>query len=55
MTQTARTINPSRLELARRRRGLSKTKLAALVNLEPRTIAAYEKGEFAPSRKHLSN
>jgi len=39
-------FNPSRLTLARKRRGLTMTKLAALVGVEPRSISAYEKGEF---------
>ena len=46
-------MNPSRLELARRRRGVSMRQLAELVDVEPRTISAYEKGEFAPSPETL--
>jgi Zn-dependent peptidase ImmA (M78 family)/DNA-binding XRE family transcriptional regulator len=45
--------NPTRLELARRRRGLSKTRLARLVDVDLRTISAYEKGEFSPSVETL--
>ena len=48
------TVNPSRLELARRRRGLSKVKLANLIDVEPRTISAYENGEFLPSTETLA-
>lgn len=46
--------NPTRLELARRRRGISKTRLAQLVGVELRTISAYEKGEFSPSAETLA-
>ena len=53
MTDAQRTINPSRLELARRRRGLSKTRVARLIGVEPRTISAYENGEFLPSAETL--
>jgi Zn-dependent peptidase ImmA (M78 family)/DNA-binding XRE family transcriptional regulator len=42
-------FNPSRLTLARRRRGYSKTDLAKEVGLDLRTISAYEAGEFRPS------
>jgi len=41
-------FNPSRLTLARRRRGLTMTRLAELIGVEPRSISAYEKGEFSP-------
>lgn len=46
---TGSTFNPQRLVLARRRRGLTMTRLAALVGVQSRSITAYEKGEFAPS------
>jgi Zn-dependent peptidase ImmA (M78 family)/DNA-binding XRE family transcriptional regulator len=49
-----RTVNPSRLELARRRRGVSMRRLAELIGVEPRTISAYEKGEFSPSSDTLA-
>ncbi len=49
-----RPINPLRLELARRRRGLSMRRLAEFVEVEPRTISAYEKGEFSPSHETLN-
>lgn len=42
-------FNPSRLTLARQRRGLTKTKLAAAVGLSVRTVSAYEAGEIVPS------
>lgn len=50
---TGQLFNPSRLTLARKRRGLSMTKLAAAVGVEPRSISAYEKGEFAPESDRL--
>lgn len=47
-------FNPSRLTLARKRRGLTMTKLAASVGVEPRSISAYEKGEFGPDEDRLA-
>lgn len=47
-------FNPSRLTWARRRRGLTKTKLAASVGVELRSVSAYENGEFAPETDKLS-
>lgn len=47
-------FNPQRLALARRRRGLTMTKLATKVGVQPRSISAYEKGEFAPSDETLA-
>lgn len=47
-------FNPSRLTWARRRRGLTKTKLAASVGVELRSVSAYETGEFAPEADKLS-
>ncbi|MFT7776013.1 helix-turn-helix domain-containing protein [Roseateles sp.] len=47
-------FNPSRLTLARKRRGLTMTKLAAQVGLELRSISAYEKGEFKPEAERLA-
>lgn len=46
-------FNPKRLTLARRRRGLTKTKLAALVGVEARSITAYENDEFRPEPDRL--
>lgn len=48
-------FNPSRLTLARKRRGLTMTKLAALIGVEPRSVSAYEKGEFGPDDDRLAN
>jgi Zn-dependent peptidase ImmA (M78 family)/transcriptional regulator with XRE-family HTH domain len=42
-------FNPSRLTLARHRRGLTKGKLAKLVRMTPLTISRYESGESQPS------
>ena len=41
-------FNPSRLTLARKRRGFTKTRLAKAVGVEPRSISGYETGEFTP-------
>lgn len=41
-------FNPSRLTLARKRRGLTMTRLAELIGVEPRSVSAYENGEFTP-------
>jgi Zn-dependent peptidase ImmA (M78 family)/DNA-binding XRE family transcriptional regulator len=46
-------FNPKRLSLARRRRGLTKTKLAELVGVEVRSITGYESGEFRPEKERL--
>ena len=53
MSDEARTINSSRLALARRRRGMSMTRLADLIGVQPRRISAFEKGEFSPSDETL--
>lgn len=53
MTQTS-LFNPSRLTLARKRRGLTMTKLAKAIGVEPRSVSAYEKGEFGPDGDRLS-
>lgn len=42
-------FNPSRLTLARRRRGLTQTGLAEALGVSVRMVAAYEAGEKAPS------
>jgi Zn-dependent peptidase ImmA (M78 family)/DNA-binding XRE family transcriptional regulator len=46
-------FNPQRLTLARRRRGLTKTKLASLLDVEVRSITAYENDEFRPDPERL--
>lgn len=42
-------FTPSRLTVARQRRGLTKSKLAKLVGKTPRSIALYESGDQEPS------
>jgi Zn-dependent peptidase ImmA (M78 family)/DNA-binding XRE family transcriptional regulator len=46
-------FNPSRLTLVRERSGLSKSELAQLIDVDLRTIVAYESGEFCPSPETL--
>jgi Zn-dependent peptidase ImmA (M78 family)/DNA-binding XRE family transcriptional regulator len=41
-------FNPSRLSLARRRRGLTMTKLGSKIGVNLRSISGYETGEFSP-------
>jgi Zn-dependent peptidase ImmA (M78 family)/DNA-binding XRE family transcriptional regulator len=47
------TFNSSRLTWARRRRGMTKTRLATAVGVERRSITAYEAGEFRPDPDRL--
>lgn len=47
-------FNPSRLTLARKRRGLTKTDLARGIGVDWRSISAYESGEFPPSDVSLT-
>ncbi len=42
-------FNPSRLTLARQRRGMTKTKLAAEAQLAVRSVSGYEAGDMVPS------
>jgi Zn-dependent peptidase ImmA (M78 family)/transcriptional regulator with XRE-family HTH domain len=44
-------FNPSRLTLARKRRGLTKLELAFRVGVDLRAISAFEGGEYAPSEE----
>jgi Zn-dependent peptidase ImmA (M78 family)/DNA-binding XRE family transcriptional regulator len=46
-------FNPSRLTWARRRRGMTKTRLAAAVGVDLRSVSAYETGEFSPDAERL--
>ncbi|WP_175981777.1 XRE family transcriptional regulator [Burkholderia sp. BCC1630] len=46
-------FNPKRLTLARRRRGLTKIRLAQLLGVEVRSITAYENDEFRPDQERL--
>lgn len=50
---TTRLFSPSRLTLARKRRGLTMSRLADAIGVEPRSISAYEKGEFSPDTDRL--
>jgi DNA-binding XRE family transcriptional regulator len=40
-------FNPSRLTVARKRRGLTKSELAARIDVEWRSVSGYEAGEYA--------
>jgi Zn-dependent peptidase ImmA (M78 family)/DNA-binding XRE family transcriptional regulator len=51
---TSGAFNPSRLTWARRRRGMTKTRLATAIKVELRSVTAYEAGEFAPESDRLS-
>lgn len=47
-------FNPSRLRFARERRGLTKKKLASMINVHPRSITAHESGEFPPAEETVA-
>jgi Zn-dependent peptidase ImmA (M78 family)/transcriptional regulator with XRE-family HTH domain len=47
-------FNSSRLVLARRRRGLTKTQLAKAVDVDRRMVNGYESGEYIPGSETLS-
>src|ERR1700722_12180561 len=47
-------FTPSRLTVARRRRGLTKIELATAIGVEWRTVSGYESGEYAPSGETLA-
>src|ERR1022692_4805818 len=46
--------NPTRLALARKRRGYKKTKLAELSKVDLRAVSAFEAGEYPPCAETLS-
>lgn len=48
-------FNPSRLTIARKRRGLTKTALAQLVELTAQSISEYERGNTVPTAATLSS
>lgn len=48
-------FNPSRLTLARQRRGMTKTRLAAEANLTVRSVSAYEAGDMVPSETTVAD
>jgi Zn-dependent peptidase ImmA (M78 family)/DNA-binding XRE family transcriptional regulator len=47
------TFSPSRLSWARRRRGMTKTRLAGSIGVDLRSVSAYETGEFSPDQERL--
>lgn len=47
-------FNPSRLTVARKRRGMNMTRLATLLGVDLRSVSAYEKGEFDPDPERIS-
>ncbi|MFM9846030.1 MAG: helix-turn-helix domain-containing protein [Hyphomicrobiaceae bacterium] len=47
-------FNPSRLTLARKRRGMSKTLLAKAIGVDLRSISAFEDAEYAPASDTLA-
>lgn len=49
-----RVPNPTRLALARKRRGFKKTKLAELSKVDLRAVSAFEAGEYPPSAETLA-
>ena len=46
-------LTPSRLEVARKRRGLTLTRLAGLTGLSTRSLSLYENGHQEPSEETL--
>ena len=46
-------FNPARLSFARKRRGITMKQLAHSVGVKPRSISAWENGQFEPRGKHL--
>lgn len=47
-------FNPTRLTLARKRRGLTKTRLASAIGVERRAVTGYEAGEYPPAAEALA-
>src|SRR4051794_15859346 len=47
-------FNPNRLELARRRRGLTKVELAGIAEISVRSLVAYEAGRAEPEPFNLA-
>lgn len=50
----ARTFNPSRLDIARKRRGLTKTELASQAGVSMSSLAAYERGTKQPTAETVA-
>lgn len=46
MIGKGKVFNPSRLTLARKRRGMTMSRLAKIMDVEPRSVSGWEKGEF---------
>ncbi len=46
-------FNPTRLTIARKRRGLTKRRLATLTGVDPRSVSAYEADDMEPSAATL--
>lgn len=51
---TVDAFNPTRLTWARRRRGMTKTHLAARIGVDLRSVSAYETGEFSPEPDRMT-
>src|SRR5271154_6884481 len=47
-------FTPSRLSLARKRRGFTMTRLAGLIDVTAKAVSDYEKGEYPPSDETLA-
>jgi transcriptional regulator with XRE-family HTH domain len=48
-------FNPTRLTVARKRRGLTKAELAHHINVEWRSVSGFEAGEYPPASDTLAN
>ncbi|HEV3208808.1 MAG TPA: helix-turn-helix transcriptional regulator, partial [Chthoniobacterales bacterium] len=48
MPESTQIFSPSRLSIARKRRGLTKSELALAVGVDLRSVTAYEAGEYPP-------
>jgi Zn-dependent peptidase ImmA (M78 family)/DNA-binding XRE family transcriptional regulator len=49
-----RIFNPKRLDLVRRRMGLTKVELATQLEIDPRSLSGYESGEFSPRAQTIN-
>lgn len=52
--EAVRSINPSRITLARRRRGYTKSQLAKFLGVSIQTVMMYEKGTCSPAQDSLA-
>ena len=48
-------FNPDNLKIGRKKRGITKTKLASLVGVDLRSVSAWEAGTSKPSDENLKN